>query len=64
MDSDGMEKKIKNISVPAGAAIVKGWTYSENGRFSAGPCWDKDRPSYRHSCYKWEGRAMYTSSDH
>jgi hypothetical protein len=36
----------------------------ENGRFSAGPCWDKDRPSYRHSCYKWEGRAMYTSSDH
>jgi hypothetical protein len=35
----------------------------ENGRFTAGPCWGKDKPSYRHSCYKWSGKAVYTSSD-
>jgi hypothetical protein len=36
----------------------------ENGRFSAGPCWNSSRPSFRHACYKWDGRAMYTSSNH
>lgn len=36
----------------------------ENGRFSAGPCWKNDKPSFRHSCSKWDGRALYTSSDH
>lgn len=35
----------------------------EYGRFSAGPCWNKDKPSYRHLCSKWNGRAIYTSSD-
>lgn len=35
----------------------------EAGRFNAGPCHGKDKPSYRHPCYKWEGRALYTSSD-
>lgn len=36
----------------------------ENGGFSAGPCYNSNKPSFRHSCYKWNGRAMYTSSDH
>ena len=36
---------------------------SETGRFSAGPCWTYDKPPFRHNCYKWEGRAVYTSSD-
>jgi hypothetical protein len=36
---------------------------SESGRFSAGPCYDKDKPIFRHACYKWDGRARYTSSD-
>jgi hypothetical protein len=35
----------------------------ERGRFSAGPCWNADKPSYRHSCYKWSGKSIYTSSD-
>jgi hypothetical protein len=34
------------------------------GRFSAGPCYSKDTPSFRHQVSKWEGRAVYTSSDH
>lgn len=37
----------------------------EEGRFSAGPCYGKEnKPSFRHTCYKWDGRAVYTSSDH
>lgn len=36
----------------------------ENGGFSAGPCWNDPKPHFRHPCYKWEGRAVYTSSDH
>lgn len=35
----------------------------ENGRFSAGPCWNADKPSYRHTCHKWTGKAVYTFSD-
>lgn len=35
-----------------------------NGGFSAGPCHNSKRPSYRHSCYRWDGSAKYTSSDH
>lgn len=37
---------------------------NEDGRFSAGPCFNKDKPSFRHNCYKWDGKARYTSSDH
>lgn len=37
---------------------------NEHGHFSAGPCWNKDKPSFRHSVSKWTGRALYTSSDH
>jgi len=36
---------------------------NETGGFSAGPCWGKDKPSYRNHCRKWDGRAVYTSSD-
>lgn len=36
---------------------------NEDGQFSAGPCYDKNKPSFRHPCYKWDGRAKYTSSD-
>lgn len=35
-----------------------------NGSFSAGPCWNKERPAFRHPCYKWNGKAKYTSSNH
>jgi len=35
----------------------------QNGRFSAGPCWNKPKPQFRHTAYKWNGRAVYTSSD-
>jgi hypothetical protein len=34
------------------------------GNFSAGPCHGKDKPVFRHSCYKWDGKAKYTSSDY
>lgn len=34
------------------------------GNFSAGPCHNDDKPSFRHACYRWNGRAVYTSSDH
>jgi len=33
------------------------------GNFSAGPCHSSDKPSFRHTCYKWDGKAKYTSSD-
>lgn len=36
---------------------------SEDGGFSAGPCWNKDKPAFRNYCHKWDGRACYTSSD-
>jgi hypothetical protein len=37
---------------------------SPSGGFSAGPIYPgKDKPSFRHSTYKWDGRARYTSSD-
>lgn len=36
---------------------------NEHGHFTAGPCWNKEKPSYRHNCYKWDGKAVYTSSD-
>lgn len=36
----------------------------ERGRFNAGPCHNRNKPSYRHPCYKWDGKPQYTSSDH
>jgi hypothetical protein len=36
---------------------------SEDGSFSAGPCWNADKPEYRHPCSKWDGAAVHTSSD-
>ncbi len=35
----------------------------EAGGFNAGPCRNADKPSYRHRCYKWDGKSVYTSSD-
>ena len=37
---------------------------NEAGHFSAGPCWNSKKPSFRHGCRKWDGKAVYTSSDH
>lgn len=34
-----------------------------DGRFSAGPCHGKEKPSFRHAVSKWDGRPKYTSSD-
>ena len=36
---------------------------NEGGRFSAGPCFGKPKPAFRHPCHKWDGRSVYTSSD-
>lgn len=36
---------------------------SEYGHFSAGPCYNKETPSFRHQVTKWDGKAKYTSSD-
>lgn len=35
-----------------------------HGHFSAGPCYGKDKPSFRHCAHKWLGGAQYTSSYH
>ncbi len=35
----------------------------EHGNFNAGPCYNGNRPSFRHQVSKWTGRSVYTSSD-
>lgn len=37
---------------------------NENGHFQAGPCYSGTKPSFKHGVSKWEGRAMYCSSNH
>ena len=37
---------------------------NERGEFSAGPCYRGEKPSFRHNCYKWDGSAVYTSSNY
>jgi len=34
----------------------------EQGRFTAGPCWNDTKPQWRHNAYKWDGKAKYCSS--
>lgn len=36
----------------------------EDGGFNAGPCWNKEKPSFRHRVSRWDGRPKYTSSYH
>lgn len=34
------------------------------GNFSAGPIWKGEtKPAFRHACQRWDGKAVYTSSD-
>lgn len=35
-----------------------------DGSFKAGPCYNRDKPRWRHHCSKWCGGSAYTSSTH
>lgn len=35
-----------------------------SGSFKAGPCYNGNKPSFRHHCSKWTGKRVYTSSYH